>query len=478
MLTETPEVSGTDARTIAHAIEPAERLIKALMESARQALRGRSEPIDPSPFLKHPWTALAIRAAQSHAPLAALERVRTAWLQHLSSTNSANRRIGQRLVRRLDDAKRRVLFAHLEDAQCGGPESLAASAGISESAAIAQVTAALGPPDTWLRQYGHFSSNRPARMVLIPTWQCELRCTYCWIPKQDGRSMTADVVDRSLDMLLSTDHEHVNLQFFGGEALLEYEIVQYAIEQSWQRTAALGKSIDYVLSSNGWSLDEDRIAWLARYPVKLELSLDGGPDVQAQFRRSNIAGQDSYTNSIAARAEAIRASGLAHEVIMVVQPATLGRLRESFFHIMDLGFDRVQINFALGEIWSQSRKQQFAEQLHDIGLELKRRWSQGQPGTLVNLDHPPMPVRLNAEIHIDYDGTVYGSNGFLNETKDKHRFVLGHLDDLRIFDRYWMDAPSNSYLLEWTYPQKITRNNVAMGKIMASFVRWMQAGSE
>ena len=68
---------------------------------------------------------------------------------------------------------------------------------------------------------------------------------------------------------------------------------------------------------------------------------------------------------------------------------------------------------------------------------------------MVNLESEPMPVRLNGEVTVDWDGTVFGGNAFLHETEHKQKFVVGHLDDLHGFDRYWMDALPNDFLLEW-----------------------------
>ena len=42
--------------------------------------------------------------------------------------------------------------------------------------------------------------------------------------------------------------------------------------------------LSFVVSSNGWSLYEDRVKWLANYPVKLELSLDGDRETQNRSR--------------------------------------------------------------------------------------------------------------------------------------------------------------------------------------------------
>ena len=94
--------------------------------------------------------------------------------------------------------------------------------------------------------------------------------------------------------------------------------LQHAIEYGLARARSVNKRISFIVSSNGWSLDEERIAWLAQRPVKLELSLDGIPEVQRHARPSHLPMHDSYQQGIAPRAKAIQASGLAHEVIMVV----------------------------------------------------------------------------------------------------------------------------------------------------------------
>mgnify|MGYP006961370515 FL=1 len=92
---------------------------------------------------------------------------------------------------------------------------------------------------------------------------------------------------------------------------------------------------------------------------------------------------------------------------------------------------------------------------------------------LVNLENRPMPMRLNGEVTVDWDGTIYAGNAFLHETEHKDRFRVGHLDDRGGFDRYWMDGPSNDFLLQYSYPPDITANNLKTGAILTSFLRYM-----
>jgi len=403
-----------------------------------------------------------------------LEALRRVWMA--LESDDVDRAEQELAVRRLDDRLRHLVFELLRDARRGarGQSIEGWTRAPSEAHALETASELLGESSTWLPAFQRFEQEAVPRLVVIPTWQCELRCRYCYIPKQDHRVMQQDTMNRAIDLLLSSSREALILQFFGGEALLERDMVMHAIEHGTARARALGKRIQFILSSNGWSLDEELLAWLSERPVKLELSLDGDTATQNTFRPSRHRGEDSYQTGIAPRAAAILASGLPYDVIMVVHPRNVEKLAANFLHIASLGFQRIQINFALGPKWSQAHQQTFVAQLHELGRTLLARWAEGDELVFINAASAPMPVRLNGEVTVDWDGTIYGGNAFLHETEHKSKFVVGHLDDLHGFDRYWLDQPSNEYLLEYSYAPDVTENNLGVGRLMASFCRWLR----
>jgi pyruvate-formate lyase-activating enzyme len=408
-----------------------------------------------------------------------LTELHAVWTQRIATLPPGpERHQGERLVRRLDDRQRRVTFRLLADARRAAKQRGERPPGVpSEAVAFAATEHILGPSERWLNAFQRFDSNEVPRLTVIPTWECELRCRYCFIPKQSGRVMDTETMERAIDMLLASDRVALMLQFFGGEALLEYPLLQHAMRYGTKQAKRLNKELSFVISTNGWSIDAERLRWLADYPVRLELSLDGDADTQNRFRRALTRGADSYAQGIPEKMEMIAASGIPHEVIMVVHPEAVSDMPDNFFHIAGLGYQRIQINFALGYLWTEPQKQCFANGLHQIGGRLREHWASGETLEMTNLHGPPMPIRLNGEITVDWDGTIYGGNAFLHETPHKANFVIGKLDDLGSFERYWMDAPANEYLLEWSYPPDVTQNNLSIGRIMASFTRWMQ-GSE
>ncbi len=450
----------------------------------RQTATVASHPEFDYPFVDHdqpgdPWTQAAVAGGyftDDKLYTGSFERLAEIWKARLATIDDEDeRRRGEGLVRRIDNAARSLAFEALEEVRNAGREGESTSL---EAQRRALTTTVVGAEDEWIRAFQRYTSETVPRLVVIPTWQCEHRCSYCYVPKQDGRVMSTDVLDRAIDLLLSSRRSKLMLQFFGGEALLEQDLVRYGIEQGQSRARALGKELQFLVSSNGWKIDEATLAWLAQHSVRLELSLDGDPETQREFRAARDAGQDSYARGIAPHVEAINTSGLPYDVIMVSHPLNVHRLAHNFFHIANLGFERIQINFALGQIWTAEHKKMFAQQLHAIGLELRERQGRGDRTVLVNLENRPMPVRLNGEITVDWDGTVYGGNGFLSETEHKERFVLGHLRDLASFDRYWLDTFPNSYLLQWSYPPEIMKNNLQVGAILTSFLKWMYQASD
>lgn len=467
------EVPLADARTTP------DDLIETLGELIAIALRfpGRvSFVARPGEVPADPWVAAAVDAGvldEDRHYTASLERLRDVWSARLDGvTDERERRRGEFLVRRLDDAPRRAIFGALRRAWLRLGEGWPGGA-MEKEPAMALATSLLGDVEAWMKRFRQFTYDNTRRVVLIPTWQCELRCSYCYIPKQDGRVMTVEVAERGVDLALSTDLSEVMIQFFGGEALLAWPVVRHAIEYAQARGRELGKEVSFVVSSNGWSLDEEKLAWMKARPLRLELSLDGDERTQNRFRPSRWKAAKSYDNSIAKNAAAILDSGVEQYVIMVVHPTNVDAMPANFFHIADMGFKHIQINNMLGRVWTPAEIASFAAGLHEIGKGLIARWSRGETVEFINMQNKPVAMRLNGEVTVDWDGTIYGGNSFLHETEHKDKFVLATLDARTGVDRYWIDATDNHFLLDWSYRPNVTRNNVEVGKIMASFIQWM-----
>ena len=219
---------------------------------------------------------------------------------------------GGRLILKLDDLRRRLVFEWLRKTRLEGLSHIEFS---KERFALSLAQRLLGPVESWKLSLQRWISQTAPRMVLIPTWQCELRCRYCAIPKQDGRVMSFETARLAIDTLLSSSRDALMLQFFGGEALLEWDLVQQAISYGIEQARRAEKKLTFVLSSNGMSIDLERLNWLKGKSVKLELSLDGNAKTQHAFRRALDPNQDSYAGDRTQNRDDVKVS-LNYDVIM------------------------------------------------------------------------------------------------------------------------------------------------------------------
>ena len=135
--------------------------------------------------------------------------------------------------------------------------------------------------------------------ILGLTEQCNLRCTYCcysgnYLNKRSHKtvSMDTDDIDDILVFIDSfTSKCPIKIFLYGGEPLLNYNIVQYAIEESRKQW---DNDVSFTISTNGTTLTKERIDWLVANNVVLALSIDGTKPFHDSYR-VDAQGNGSYT---------------------------------------------------------------------------------------------------------------------------------------------------------------------------------------
>ncbi len=127
------------------------------------------------------------------------------------------------------------------------------------------------------------STAAPVRTLMVYlTEDCNLRCTYCFVAKKK-RSMSAEVARKTVDFFLSPQvsgsERDLQINFFGGEPLLEVDRMEEILRRTREMANRSGRRVEYSVTTNG-TLFSERIAALVReFDVALLYSLDGGPSV-------------------------------------------------------------------------------------------------------------------------------------------------------------------------------------------------------
>ncbi len=119
---------------------------------------------------------------------------------------------------------------------------------------------------------------------------CDLRCRYCFAGQGGfgGRRglMRPETARAAVDLLLerSGGTGTVEIDFFGGEPLLNLGVVREAVDYGRRRAAAAGRSIGFTLTTNAAALGPEEAAYLAETMDNVVLSLDGRPEVHDRMR--------------------------------------------------------------------------------------------------------------------------------------------------------------------------------------------------
>lgn len=129
---------------------------------------------------------------------------------------------------------------------------------------------------------------------------CNLACKYCFASQGDyggvkRELMSFDVAKRAVDFLISMSgpRQHCEIDFFGGEPLLNWDVVKQTVEYIESIQDQHNKIFKLTLTTNGVLLTQDKIDYVNKHNMSLVLSIDGREDVHNRMRPS-AGGTDTY----------------------------------------------------------------------------------------------------------------------------------------------------------------------------------------
>ena len=119
---------------------------------------------------------------------------------------------------------------------------------------------------------------------------CNLNCEYCFASqgkyKGERAVMSFEVGKRALDWLIENSGSRKNLEvdFFGGEPLMNFEVVKRLVAYARSIEKEKGKNFRFTLTTNGLLIDDDVIEFANKEMSNVVLSLDGRKEIHDRFR--------------------------------------------------------------------------------------------------------------------------------------------------------------------------------------------------
>lgn len=127
-------------------------------------------------------------------------------------------------------------------------------------------------------------------LCLHVSHDCNLKCKYCFASQGDfggeKEMMSFEVGKKAIDYLIANSGNRRNLEidFFGGEPLMNFDIVKELVAYGRKVEKENGKNIRFTITTNGVLLDDDKIDYINEHMHNVVLSLDGRKEINDNMR--------------------------------------------------------------------------------------------------------------------------------------------------------------------------------------------------
>lgn len=184
-------------------------------------------------------------------------------------------------------------------------------------------------------------------LCLNVSHSCNMACSYCFTshnlsPKDS--LMSLDVAYKAIDFLIDSSREikNIEIDFFGGEPLLNLEVVKNASIYGKKRAIDSNKNLRLTLTTNGLLLDDKTLDLLDELEISIVLSLDGGEDTHNKFRQL-LNGSGSFKHILPKAKELADRRQEGGYYIRGTYTAETLNFSHSFKKLVDFGFKYISL---------------------------------------------------------------------------------------------------------------------------------------
>lgn len=177
---------------------------------------------------------------------------------------------------------------------------------------------------------------------------CNLRCKYCFAEGGDfaqGRKvMPYEVAKKAIDFVVARSGERRNIEvdFFGGEPLLNFDVVKQTVAYARALESAKKKHFRFTLTTNGVLLNDDIMDYLNKEMSNVVLSLDGRKCVNDTVR-VRVDGTGSYDTIVPKFQEFVKRRKGNNYYVRGTFTAENLNFSKDVMHLKDLGFKQVSV---------------------------------------------------------------------------------------------------------------------------------------
>lgn len=294
-------------------------------------------------------------------------------------------------------------------------------------------------------------------MCLHVSHDCNLRCKYCFAGQGvyggEKKIMSAEVAKAAIDFLIerSQGRRNLELDFFGGEPLMNFDVVKETVEYARGLEKEHGKVFRFTMTTNGVLLNDEITDFLNREMNNVVLSLDGRREVNDAMR-PNAGGKGSYDTIVPKYQRFVAQRGDRDYYVRGTFTKNNLDFTNDVLHMASLGFDQVSVEPVVSDpqLPFSIREEDLPRVFEEYDTLAKAVLAKKKAGEsfnffhfMLDLDQGPCAIKRlrgcgcgNEYAAVDPDGGVFPCHQFVGQPEWQMGNVLTGEYNLEMKDRF------------------------------------------
>lgn len=198
------------------------------------------------------------------------------------------------------------------------------------------------------------------QLNLVVTEKCNLACKYCYMhnnPKQMTKKVVSEVYKKLPTLLSFFNSERSNVIYFGGEPLINLDIIKYSHDMIKKNKNIINNEI---LISNMLLIDDNTINWLKEENVGISWSFDG---LWNEDNRPLVDGSSSleeYLNKL----DTIKKISTGCKCM--ISPQSVSTINENVDFFINNGINYIDYSIVRDNIWTDNDVNNFEIEINKL----------------------------------------------------------------------------------------------------------------
>jgi uncharacterized protein len=177
---------------------------------------------------------------------------------------------------------------------------------------------------------------------------CNLRCKYCFAKEGsfggERINMSLEVGEKAIDFLIneSVGRKNLEIDFFGGEPLLNFEVVKGIVAYAKSKEKEFDKNFRFTITTNALLLNEETNKFINENMYNLVLSIDGRAETNDNMR-IRVDGRGTYKDILAKIKEVVDLRNGENYYVRGTFTRENIEFSKDVLHLADQGFKQISV---------------------------------------------------------------------------------------------------------------------------------------